>query len=1696
MGKSWLERSASLRQFPKICSLFVLFKRVRSAFAISKIKAIVCKILVLYISILLFVFLQSSQALASNEKDQKERHDLPLIVPEDTTHWVVLFDDSGGMRNYKYLNVEETIKSALNNASSVSSRIPKYEHASDYVTLLFYSLSCCDPDYDQLLHGDVSLRMMQGDLDEIAQIINRYKPSKFSGHWSPTATAPWAVLPYLGSLLSNTSLEFGHIVIVRITDAQSNSKSTSSNDFAVFRTSVGQYDFYRSNCNKRPQIRGEEEQRRKVEIASNTFRLDDQIDCLLDTRKLRYEQAPGEAPSLRCSIDDLVKANLNQDILISYTVVGLKTDVRFLLQPMSLNVDTERAVLPSGTFGDKAKISLYSSCLSGDGIMGIPRVLPTGTRWIVDQLDHNGEVINSWKPEDKEISFITQPFEECKSNNRQIFLLGNLVSPPKDPSPLSTMNEDILRSYHVKWEEKVIISFPKIDLKLSDGRTVMIQAYPHSLKWTLRPPNTILVPQERTIEKVLDKPGRFFGWNGKLSDEDILGAYRKSGTLGKYFTANDAILYYLEMKYWLWCCLVALLLILIVSWLWPRVKADIIIKSAIGKIVIDFDRRNRWNEKDMKTSIGQLIIEDSFKSPLPFFGFLVRLSKFSCHFQTEVHSLDSCVDDRGNTIPITFDMIKWKLPDKKKEARNFISLDSTNSSGYDSNSWIGKPYNIMCEPELIDDITYVPAVDTNYIDITIKIKISTRLSPRMKISPIFKGKRSSETMLPVVLRVVPDEGRVVMKSHPINQEVLEQENIFLSAQISDKEELKRLITCFCSSDQRVKIYHRNEYDIPLFLCLWSIQSRYSFHRAIKVEPKIDSRKIEKNGSETPVSSFYFSPLIAGSKNNLSRQEGTAFTIISKNCLSVFMAATKTKDISVEVIPNPDALGNEYKSNIAYIGQDSEFSIGIFKDERRSTADVLLVLHDKEDNPRKIALESEPALNTREELNVPLSISLDYSGEASLPIANIQVRNAAKQGTGCVKLNISSKLKFLASFSDIICEVKQGQITLEDGTGYDDNGSISYREIPICFSIESITNKLKSIADKTVPLPHHLPFICSVVVDCSIKTSKESNERNSKYRIDVASCFNITYSSFWFCIDFGTQAVAAAVARSLEDVRLLDLQSVFSKELDGLGEERGTKYVPSAIVLAQGDDIMPVAGEPDFVHCPASYKLVSSFPGSSVFGLKSIFGGGREMIQLDDNIKYKIASKTGVIDTEINSKTVPLNETIQSTFSALIGTTCNNIDELKGSCLSRLIATCPNTFSVNDKIEFENVIRNAFPQINPAYLRLVSESDAAALYCLSQYIHKDTNELILVYDMGAGTLDLTLMEARWEKLNRDATMPSEVIIHGRCGAKTAGNKFDEILGRVIHEELEKLAYEKIIQYHEPIVGNGDPLNRSSTIQFGRQVREFKKTLDLENAKFENIFEITTDIYSIIDLNKLKSKGLLSDNGKLFLKWLTSDLLSRELINKYFEFVTNILINIFIDSIDFEPKRDITTIFITGRAARLSGLVQKIEDNMGIKPVFFENELKDAVPLGALISALGKIGDRVKESLPTSRYFLEILDLSRKKRFIPITFPETPGTSVELTINEIKSAQNIRLVQSICKDPAEALKKVPEFGRYLFIEITGEHVASDLPKTNKVRFTKTIDNRLDVNLGTYSFSSLKGAASNRPWPFGKKLDPYRF
>lgn len=275
--------------------------------------------------------------------------------------------------------------------------------------------------------------------------------------------------------------------------------------------------------------------------------------------------------------------------------------------------------------------------------------------------------------------------------------------------------------------------------------------------------------------------------------------------------------------------------------------------------------------------------------------------------------------------------------------------------------------------------------------------------------------------------------------------------------------------------------------------------------------------------------------------------------------------------------------------------------------------------------------------------------------------------------------------------------------------------------------------------------------------------------------------------------------------------------------------------------------------------------------------------------------------------------------------------------LGGEDMQALVFTVPNTFTPMHTEMIRKVLLEKVPSLEKRYLEFISESDAVLCLYLntrerilnSNDEYKSRlqypNERVLVFDMGAGTLDLTYAECKFDNENKRV---KSVEILGRMGVNKAGDYIDYLLGEIVVDLLKNKATND--QEKEKIRTNLESLlnlsveNNNSSIGERRIFKDYLcnkvKTIlnnsddtplpKVDETNGENCYRIGSLEYNLksITIGDIKKH----DKFTSYIKSCTTDVIHN--FAKMYGNSANIN----------NPRLELTTLFVSGRTISIKAI----------------------------------------------------------------------------------------------------------------------------------------------------------------------------
>jgi len=388
------------------------------------------------------------------------------------------------------------------------------------------------------------------------------------------------------------------------------------------------------------------------------------------------------------------------------------------------------------------------------------------------------------------------------------------------------------------------------------------------------------------------------------------------------------------------------------------------------------------------------------------------------------------------------------------------------------------------------------------------------------------------------------------------------------------------------------------------------------------------------------------------------------------------------------------------------------------------------------------------------------------------------------------------------------------------------------------------------------------------------------------------------------IDLGTSAIVAAVMNERANsfsFKFLNLQKRLKElraELTPGAEketqlEEDTPFIASDVLLQDGKRLDGTDLKSSSLNLSPPLTVLVNNESTWLPNIKMLFGqGGVAKLKntFGDYFTYSVGNDQNIKIPADDEKV------IEKVLHALVHLTLEGFVRPQREVrqfphnLLEVVFTVPNNFNKH----YREVIQqwayrprsDNHPGIN---VHFVSESDAVAYTYLDfwESLHpgKDRNkkEIILTYDIGAGTLDMSLIRRR---LNPNDKKEQQFHVMGRVGLPKAGNYLDYLLAKIIWEMHGPSGeHEQFFVDFKPFA-KGSTANRLETLAYKNWIRnevkpalakltkeEWEKknkflpipknlevTIDDEQKKYLNLTDILLNIQFLLHLKDITTLAL--------------------------------------------------------------------------------------------------------------------------------------------------------------------------------------------------------------------------------------------
>jgi len=460
--------------------------------------------------------------------------------------------------------------------------------------------------------------------------------------------------------------------------------------------------------------------------------------------------------------------------------------------------------------------------------------------------------------------------------------------------------------------------------------------------------------------------------------------------------------------------------------------------------------------------------------------------------------------------------------------------------------------------------------------------------------------------------------------------------------------------------------------------------------------------------------------------------------------------------------------------------------------------------------------------------------------------------------------------------------------------------------------------------------------------------------------------------YWLALDFGTSATVAAftngdkLSRNKEDDLLIDLQGSLRNYVKDYEREevneKGTNFLSSELLLRPSNGVQKAMVEStsynnDIVQLSPTVDQATQNLHLKVPFLKSLIGLDTIPVFYEKLNDYAYHLRNNEEKLTFKDHPVKVETVLSNTYKSLVRDfIVPQIGDDEN--LNKVIITVPNTFTPVHLEMIRNIILERFPKFRKDYIDFMSESDAVACNYLVNWHQynferrenalQTKSEYVLVYDIGAGTTDITYF-----RITKKRDGKQEVEIIGRLGKATAGNYLDYIIAKIIDQEFNPL--DKRFNFTEPkadekSIANGLKMFIRNYLKpkLSKQ-SDFRIYIEPQSGRVSEHNEPGSEEFDC-------SKIMEHDWMKFYFKRNAEDLIS-----EFFQLFPNFPGQ---TKVLEKGKVPIDTVIFTGRTIQFSGLQQEVRRSIqewSSRPVYFTpvrtaDDLKNVVVKGALQFAL--------------------------------------------------------------------------------------------------------------------------------------------
>lgn len=440
-----------------------------------------------------------------------------------------------------------------------------------------------------------------------------------------------------------------------------------------------------------------------------------------------------------------------------------------------------------------------------------------------------------------------------------------------------------------------------------------------------------------------------------------------------------------------------------------------------------------------------------------------------------------------------------------------------------------------------------------------------------------------------------------------------------------------------------------------------------------------------------------------------------------------------------------------------------------------------------------------------------------------------------------------------------------------------------------------------------------------------------------------------------CVDYGTSATVAVFGDGTDNnFQLLELNNRNKEIIEERETERfrtprfesGEYFLSSNIMLQSNTPSIDADSyDKSLVYLSPSEPRFHA-TGFRLPYMKALVGyknlpNGENYSQF----KYKI-HKTDKKNVSFEDVPLEVENIFKSTYRSLFQDYITKCIP-KGKDVNKIVLTVPNTYTPHHIEYLRKTVKAEIPSLREDYIWFVSESDSIAYYYLKNWeqFNKDRKEsydskkeYVLVYDMGAGTLDLTYLS-----IEHSDSGDKKVSMLSKLGLNKAGNYLDYVLAEVLVDIYPK-------KFPKAILSHSDDDTMQNLLG--------KLKFFIKNELKPNLFELDSITFSAWNGQTIMGQDFENEEIDLTL------VRSNKIITNFIDECTDNLFERFAKIGGLIPDESpIDTLIMTGRSVQFGNIKNRLkhkidtwnDDKHCVSLEINGDKLKTVVSQGALYYA---------------------------------------------------------------------------------------------------------------------------------------------